>query len=125
MTGFVAEEYADAFAPPTYSVGGRTHVGVLLSADQWFTIAPRIEKLRDGATAQSDLATLVRDMTDLCFPRPWWQVWRPRVSAHLARLPWGAQLEAVASFTVAQALAQNGRPGRTTTPTTNGLDSSA
>lgn len=124
MTGFVAEEYADAFTPPTFTVGGRTYTGVLCSADQWFTIAPRIEQLQSGETARADLVALVRDMTDLCFPRPWWQVWRPRVSAQLARLPWGAQLEAVASFTVAQALAQNGRaPGRTTR--TNGPDSNA
>lgn len=121
LTPFAAEEYAAAFTPPTTVVGGRTHIGVLLSADEWFAISPRIDALRSETASQADLASLVRDMTDLCFPRPWWQVWRPKVSTLLARLPWGAQMEAVASFTVAQALAQQGR-----NPTkTNGTDSPA
>ena len=122
MSGFVEEEYAAAFTPPTYTVGGRTHVGVIVSADEWFAIAPRIQQLQEGVTPGAELTTLARDMTDLCFPRPWWQVWRPRVSALLGRLPWGAQMEAVASFTVAQVLAQQGRP---MTTKTNGTDSNA
>lgn len=122
MPGFVAEEYADAFAPPTFTIGGATHVGVIVSADQWWEIAPRIDALRLEDTSRSDMTALIRDMADLCFPRPWWQIWRPKVSTMLARLPWGAQLEAVASFTVAQAVAQNGRP-MTTEEGTNGTDS--
>lgn len=122
MPGFVADDYTEAFAPPTFTMGGRTHVGVIVSADQWWEIAPRIDALRSEDTSRDDMTALIRDMSDLCFPRPWWQVWKPTVSTLLARLPWGAQLEAVASFTVAQAHAQNGRP---MTERTNGTDSDA
>lgn len=124
MSGFVAEEYAETFAPPTFTVGGRTYVGVILSADAWFdNVEPRLHRLEAESTTRADLAAVVRHMTDLCFPRPWWQLWRPRMSTRLARLPWGAQLEAVAGFTAAQVSAQHGRTlGRTTTGT-NGTDS--
>jgi hypothetical protein len=123
MAGFDASEYAAAFLPPTITVGGRTYVGVLLSADEWFAIAPRLAIIAND-TPRDEMVSLVRDLADLSFPRPWWQVWRPRVSSLLARLPWGAQLEALGSFTVAHALAQTGRAqGRMTE--TNGTPSDA
>ena len=121
--GFVAEEYAAAFVPPTLTIGGRTYVGVLVSADTWWAIEPRINRLRGSDATRQELGVLVRDMTNLSFPRPWWQFWRPRVWTLLRRLPWAAQLEAAASFMVAQALAQLGTPGRTTE--TNGTGSDA
>jgi hypothetical protein len=123
MAGFDASGYAAAFAPPTITVGGVTYVGVLLSADAWFAITPRLATIADD-TPRAVVAGLMRDLADLSFPRPWWQVWRPRVSSLLARLSWGAQMEALGSFTVAHALAQTGRAqGRT--PETNGTPSDA
>lgn len=122
MPGFVADEYAEAFTLPMMTIGGVPYLGVLVSADEWFAIAPRIERAQTDSASRAELQALVRDMTDLCFPRKWWKVWERRVSTRLRTLPWGAQLEALGSFTVAQALAQHGRPGRME-PATDGTTS--
>lgn len=119
---FDADEYAAAFAPPSITIRGRTYTGVIVSTDEWFRIAPRVDVV-DVDTPQDYMERLVRDMADLCFPRRWWQ---RRMSARLKELPWGAQLEALSSFTLAQVFAHRGRMlGRTPDAAMDGTSSGA
>lgn len=106
--GFSADVYVAALEPPTFQVGGQVFVGVLVSADEWWKLQPKMARAAIGESSAREQLELMEEMTNLSFPRPWWAVWRRRVWYHVSRLPWAGQLEAVASFTAAQATANNG-----------------
>lgn len=112
---FDQDAYVDALEPPVYVAGGRTHRGVILSADEFFAFVDRIK-------AGGDQRAQIREFFDLVFPplRPRWWWWvlrdaRPRsVAEYVAELPLGGQLEAFKSFSAAQARMNGIDPAPTT-----------
>src|SRR5258705_13838762 len=112
-----------AVEPPRFRDGAREYVGLVLSAPEWWRIEARMEQA--GTLDGRGVMRLMREVTDTIFPRPWWQVWRPRVSRLLFALPLPAQLEAFQSFVVALATIHQTVPGptpqrQTPTPSSNG-----
>jgi hypothetical protein len=112
--GFQRDAYLAALEPPRLDLGGgRVLAGRILSADEWFRYEDRLElAARDQLTRQG-LRDLIEEMTDLTFApvsngRRWPFHRSTPASTLLFQLPFGAQLEAFRSFTLAQADAQRG-----------------
>lgn len=109
---FNADVPFESVRPPEFTLGGRTYVGVFLSHSEWTHWSRRF------VTAHEDgrpfvLARFYYELTDACFPRPWWRVWSARVADLVASLPLVVQLQAVEDFCSSQAIAL----GYSVTPT--------
>lgn len=110
---FDADSYLEALAPPRLKLGGREYVGRLLSFEEWLGLAERtgaaVASLSRGGTPAPGeylrFRATIRELFDAIFPRPWWALWRPRVSALLMRQPLHVQIDAVRSFCQSQARA--------------------
>ncbi len=105
---FDADAYLATLTPPAVIVGGVTYTGRHLSAVQWM----RVLALEDQARKTGSMvawAACARYVFDCAFPRPWWAVWRRKVSWQLLALPPAVWQGALAAFFA-------GPPGTTTTP---------
>ena len=117
---FQRDAYLAALEPPRLDLGdGRVLVGRILSADEWFRYEDRLFLASEDKLTRSGLRALMREMVDLTFApldngRRWPFRRVTRISTLLFALPWGAQLEAFESVTVAQAAAQAGKNPRAT-----------
>lgn len=122
---FNAQEYLEALDRPTYTdTRGRTHVGEVVSTEEWLPIQERLfETVQDGVDMPT-MRILVREITKLMFPVPWYQRLNPfyrSVTRDVLALPPMGMLSAVWSF-----LQSQGRqvgvempetpPGMTTSP---------
>lgn len=125
---FDREEYLATLEPPVFTAGGQRFIGQVLSAEEWFPLEARLERAAAGELSRVELLALVRDLTQAMFPpdpkptlRERWRYGpRPRRSVWdvVRRLPFNGQLEAIRSFSEAQARIQHGaRLGDTETPT--------
>lgn len=78
---FDAQAYLEGLEKPTYTdTRGQTHVGVVVSAEEWRPVQERMHRLLEGSTEEGaqgldfeTLRSLIREMTDIMFPEPWWQ----------------------------------------------------
>lgn len=95
-TPFDRAAWLAAVEPPRFRDGETEYVGRILSAPEWWRIEAQLEAA--GTLDGPGVMRLIRTLTDRIFPRPWWQVWRPKVSTLLFRLPLPAQLDAFRSF---------------------------
>lgn len=126
---FDADAYLASEAPPTFTVGGHTYVGRLLSAEEQLRHLVALARLEDGTATDAEARRIVDAFVHELFPdpiavparAPWWRRLRrppePQYVVDLFRaIPMGAQLAAVQSF--AEVLARSMAPtaGPTTTP---------
>lgn len=100
-----------AVEPPVFYDGPTEHIGRVLSAVEWWRI--EAELAAAGALDGPGVQRMMRRITDAIFPRPWWQVWRPKVSTLLLALPLPGQLACFESFVEALALIHRTVPGPT------------
>lgn len=112
------DAYLEALEPPMFVAGGRTHRGVILSADEWIALGKRLERTGESREAQLEAVRVVCDQ--LFPPLPWWVRWRvrePSVADLVAELPFAGQVEVFKRFLAAQGAIQDGTPPRATTAT--------
>jgi hypothetical protein len=95
---FNADAYLDAMERPSFTIGGRTHQGRILSFDEWLEFEPRMRAAVAGELGPNDLRLLVYQFVRRLFPKPWWRFWSRSVAWHLLSLPLEAQMKAVESF---------------------------
>lgn len=101
---FDADQYLEALQPPTYTHGGRTYVGRILSFEEWVRLAPDLKRAAKGEMDYLGLRLFARRVCAAMFPRPWWKP-GPSVASLVLSLPLAAQRDALADFFRSQARA--------------------
>lgn len=105
---FNAQEYLDSLERPTYvDTDGREHVGVVVSAEEWRPVQEKMHnelkraQESDRGIDYPTLRRLVREMTRVMFPAPWWKRVSPfhtTVTEDVMGLPPMGMLRAVWTF---------------------------
>lgn len=100
---FDADAFVAALECPSFTSGGRTFSGRILSVPEWMRLLTRKAEL-EARTEQSydEVQALVLDMVRTMFPRPWYLPYNPAVVA-FGKLPFKAQMLAIEDFCVSQA----------------------
>lgn len=105
---FNAQAYLESLERPTYvDRDGNEHVGAVVSAEEWRPVQEKMHreleaaKDREGGIDYPTLRKLVREMTRVMFPAPWWKRLSPvhtTVTQDVLALPPMGMLRAVWSF---------------------------
>jgi len=106
---FDARAYLEDLERPTYTdTRGQVHIGALVSIEEWRPVQQRMGALLEGAPETGaegldyeTLRSLIREMTDLMFPAPWWKrllPWCRTVTDDVLSLPPIGMLRATWDF---------------------------